>query len=603
MSHAGDLVAELLVAYGVTHIFGQPGGQTVGLYDGLSRRRDHIKHTLVRDERSAAYAADAFARLTGRPGVCDVTVGPGTTKLADGLVESLHASVPVLALVGELPRDWAPYSEKGVASQGFDQVRFLDAITKSTLTVPSLAALPQMLRAAFRLATTGRPGPVALVIPHDVLDSDWSAGGASLEVDDRYRQAPAYRPVASTDSIPAAADLMNSSRRPVIVAGGGVHASRATAQVDALAERLDAMVVTSFSGKGSVAETGSRAAGVLNPLGTTESLEVVRRADVVFWIGCKLGQNTSHNWTLPLAEQATIQLDLDASELGRTFRPTVALNGDALATVEALIHHIAHTPRAYWLEEAARLREQARAERATAENSDAAPIHPARVMRELAALLGEGDVVVSDASFSAGWIAAHVPARRAGRGFLFARGQGGLGYSVPAAIGAAAARPEDRVVTVSGDGGFSYAIGELATHAQQGLRTVNIVLNNGTLAWLAMWEQLFFEGLRQSVDLTSGGEPPDFAAAARALGCEGIRVEQPSELADAMRAAFVCSRPVVVDVRIEPSATPVHSYRRRLEEGKSYPRPGTVYQLPPWRRSPNQPPEAGGGIDGKTVRR
>src|SRR2546427_13239347 len=121
MSHAGDLVAELLVAYGVTYIFGHPGGQTVGLYDGLSRRRAHINRTLVGDERSAAYAADAFARLTGRPGVCDVTVGPGTTKLADGLVESLNASVPVLALVGELPRDWAPYREKGVASQGFDQ--------------------------------------------------------------------------------------------------------------------------------------------------------------------------------------------------------------------------------------------------------------------------------------------------------------------------------------------------------------------------------------------------------------------------------------------------------------------------------------------------
>src|SRR5207245_4561429 len=311
---------------------------------------------------------------------------------------------------------------------------------------------------------------------------------------------------------------------------------------------------------------GSRAAVVLNPLGTTESLEVVRRADVVFWIGCKLGQNTSHNWTLPLAEQATIQLDLDASELGRTFRPTVALNGDALATVEALIHHIAHTPRAYWLEEAARLREQARAERATAENSDAAPIHPARVMRELAALLGEGDVVVSDASFSAGWIAAHVPARRAGRGFLFARGQGGLGYSVPAAIGAAAARPEDRVVTVSGDGGFSYAIGELATHAQQGLCTVNLVLNNGTLSWLAIWQRLFFDGLRQSVDLEGEGVSPNFATVAGGLGCEGLRVEQLDEIGEALDKAFAATRPVVVDLRTDPMATPIHSYRRRLAE-------------------------------------
>src|SRR5437899_10028622 len=154
MAHAGDLLAELLDGYGVTHVFGQPGGQTAALYDGIAHR-DGIRHVLVRDERSGAYAADAFARLTGRPGVCDVTVGPGTTKLADGLVESLNASVPVVALVGELPLDWAPLREMGVASQGFDQVAFLAAITKSVLVAPSVASLPQLVRTAFRLATTG----------------------------------------------------------------------------------------------------------------------------------------------------------------------------------------------------------------------------------------------------------------------------------------------------------------------------------------------------------------------------------------------------------------------------------------------------------------
>ena len=187
MTHAGDLLAELLIRYGTTHVFGVPGGQTAALYDGIAHRSPQIAHILVRDERSAAYAADAFARLTGRPGVCDVTVGPGTTKLADGLVESLNASVPVVAVVGELPRDWAPYREKGVASQGFDQLAFLAAIAKSALAVPSLAAFPQMVRTAFRLATSGRPGPVALVVPHDVLDADWEpddgAAGPAVAVE------------------------------------------------------------------------------------------------------------------------------------------------------------------------------------------------------------------------------------------------------------------------------------------------------------------------------------------------------------------------------------------------------------------------------------
>jgi len=159
------MLAGLLEASGVTHVFGQPGGQTAALYDGISRRPG-LQHVLVRDERSGAYAADAFARLTGRPGVCDVTVGPGTTKLTDGLVESYNASIPVIALVGELPAGWAPLRHKGVASQGFDQIGFLSAITKATLAVPDAQTLPDLVRAAFRIATSGRPGPASIWAAH-----------------------------------------------------------------------------------------------------------------------------------------------------------------------------------------------------------------------------------------------------------------------------------------------------------------------------------------------------------------------------------------------------------------------------------------------------
>lgn len=591
MAHTGDLLAEMLARYGVTHVFGQPGGQTAALYDGFARRSDRMRHTLVRDERSAAYAADAFARLTGRPGVCDVTVGPGATKLTDGLVESFNASVPLLALVGDLPRDWAPYRERGVASQGFNQVAFLSAITKSTLEVPSPAALPQLVRAAFRIATTGRPGPVALIIPHDALDQEWEPDEQALLIDDRYVRAPAYRPVAATASLVQAAALLRAARRPLIVAGGGVHASRATKEVAALAERLGAVILTSFSGKGTVQETAFHAGGVLNPLGTSSSLELAQRADVSLWCGCKVGQNTSHNWTLPPPGQATIHIDVDPAELGRTFRPTVALQGDARATLAALAEVLARDGApapSGWRSEAARVIERARQARSAEETSQAVPILPQRVMRELGARLRPSDVIVSDASFSAGWVATHVPARRAARDFLFARGQGGLGYAVPASIGAAAARPGDRVITVSGDGAFSYGIGELATHAQLGTRSVHIVLNNGSLAWLAMWELLFFHGLRQSVDLEGDHIRPSFAGAARALGCEGISVERPEHLGHALDEAFAADGPAVVEVRVDPGSTPIHGYRRRIAEGGSYPRPGTVYGLVPWRLSPNE---------------
>ena len=588
MAHVGDMIAEMLARYGVERVFGQPGGQTASLYDGIAKRSPRIGHTLSRDERSAAYEADAYARLTGKPGVCDVTVGPGTTKLTDGLVESLNASIPVIALVGELPRDWEPLRDKGVASQGFDQVSFLRSVTKATWTVPSQKALPQLIRSAFRTATTGRPGPVALVIPHDIMDTEWDESEADVEIDDRYTRAPAYRPIPSREEVREAAELLSRARRPAVVAGGGVLGSRATGELARLAETIDACVVTSFSGKGSVAETTPYSGGVLNPLAGPTANTLAKRADVVVWLGSKVSQNTSVNWTIPAPEQATIHIDVDPIELGRTFRPTVALNGDARATLAALLEILEPQDHPGWLEEIARVKAEGQEERDEEASSQETPLAPQLVMRELDARLSPDDVVISDASFAAGWISAWLPVKGAGRNWIFARGQGGLGYSVPAAIGAAAVRPDDRVVTISGDGGFYYAIGELATHAQYGLRTINVVLNNGTLGWLQMWQEIFFDGLRQSVDLETPESRPNFAAAGAAMGCLGIKVEKPEDLPDALDRAFAAEGPVVLEVRIDPRATPLHSFRRRLAEGaegRAFDRPGTTYELRPWSRS------------------
>jgi acetolactate synthase-1/2/3 large subunit len=586
MAHGGDLIAEMLARYGVEQIFGQPGGQTAALYDGIVRRAPRISHTLTRDERSAAYAADAYARITGKPGVCDVTVGPGTTKLADGLMESLNASIPVVAIVGELPRDWETLRDKGVASQGFDQVTFLKSMTKATWTAPSVKALPQVLRSAFRTATSGRPGPVAVIVPHDVMDAEWDGG--DVEIDDRYTRAPAYRPTPPSEEVREAAELLMRAKRPGIVAGGGVLGSRATDELIQLAETIDAVVVTSFSGKGSVDETSSHSGGVLNPLSGPIANTLIKKADVVVWVGSKVSQNTSVNWTIPSPEQTTVHIDSDPIELGRTFRPTVALNGDAKATLAALLAELASQNHPEWMEEIESVKSEGQEERIREASSDGTPLAPQRVMRELDARLLPSDVVISDASFAAGWISAFLPAKKAGRNWIFARGQGGLGYSVPAALGAASVRPDDRVVTISGDGGFYYAIGELATHAQYGLRTINIVLNNGTLGWLQMWQEIFFDGVRQSVDLEREHSQPDLAAAGAAMGCTSIKVERPEELGAALDRAFAAEGPVVLEARIDPRATPLHSFRRRLAEraeGRQFDRPGTTYELRPWAQS------------------
>ncbi|MDF2998413.1 MAG: acetolactate synthase [Xanthobacteraceae bacterium] len=590
MAHIGDLVAEMLLQYQVHTVFGMPGGQTTALHDGIARRSPAIRHVLVRDERSSAYAADAYARLTGKVGVCDVTVGPGTTKLPDGLVEALNASIPMVAIVGELPLDWLSLRAKGVASQGMDQVAFLQPITKATYLVPSITALPDLIRSAFRVATAPRPGPVALIIPHDIMDAEWDEEKIRPIVDARNIHAPSLRYGPPSAVIAEAAELINRAQRPAIIAGGGVHGASATELLTRIADRVKPLVVTSLSGKGAVPETRDYAAGILNPLGSGAAIELIKHADLLVWCGSKASQNTAMNWTLPTAEQATITIDADPLEHGRTFRPTVALCGDVAETLEALDPLLKAPKRTAWAGKIAEVKAAHGARIASEVSSSSVPIQPPRVMGALAERLTPDDVVISDASWSAGWIGAYIPATEPGRRFLYARGQGGLGYAIPAAIGAGAVQQSrgrgGRVITVSGDGGHSYAIGEIATLAQNGMRVVNIVLNNGTLGWLQMWQEFFFSNLRQSVDLGFGGKP-DYAAAAEAMGLKGIQVRSPADIEAALDEAFAFDGASVVEVLIDPRATPIHSFRRRLAEpGKVSPRPGTVYELRAWTISP-----------------
>ncbi|MDR7127657.1 thiamine pyrophosphate-binding protein, partial [Pseudotabrizicola sp. 4114] len=590
--HIGDLVAEMLAQYGVEYVFGMPGGQTTALHDGISRRTDRIRHILMRDERNAAYAADAYARLTGKPGVCDVTVGPGANLLPAGFLEALNASIPMIGIIGELPLDWLPLKEKGIASQGFDQLSFFKTCSKEAFLVPSVASLPELIRTAFRIATAPRPGPVALIIPHDIFDADWDEELLKIRVDDRSVRMPYLRSVAPKSEVATAAALIRRAKRPALVCGGGVHGSDATKAVGRFADRLGGLVVTSLSGKGSVPETLPYAAGVLNPLGSSAAIELIQEADLVIWCGSKVSQNTGMNWTLPTPQQATITIDFDPLEHGRTFRPTVALLGDVRETVEALDAALGDSMADAHPDWMARIREgiaAANAVKAEEMVSDQVPVLPPRIMAEIAKRLDDDDVVVSDASFAAGWIAGYIPAKQAKRQFLYARGQGGLGYSVPGAIGAATVVAKGaRVVTVAGDGAFSYTIGELATQAQYNQRIVNVVINNGKLGWIQLWQEIYFKNV-QSAELETQSSVPGYAAAAQGLGLLGIYVDKPDDIGAALDRAFAHDGPSVVEVRIDDRATPIHSFKRRMREpeDKPRPRPGTVYKLRDWKVSPD----------------
>lgn len=590
--HAGDLVVEMMLEYGVEYVFGMPGGQTTALHDAIHRRPDRIRHILMRDERNAAYAADGYSRVTGKVGVCDATVGPGANLLPAGFLEALNASVPMIGIIGDVPLDWLSLKTKGIASQGFDQVAFFKTCCKDAFQVPTLASLPEMVRTAFRIATAPRPGPVALVIPHDIFDADWDPEVLKATTDNRCIHIPYLRSVAPRTEVQKAADLIRKAKRPALVCGGGVHGSDAAGVVTAFADRLGGLVVTSLTGKGSVPETRDYCAGVLNPLGSLAAIELIGEADLVIWCGSKVSQNTGLNWTLPTPEQATITIDCDPLEHGRTFRPTVPLLGDVRETIEALgaaLDEDRSGANPEWMDRIKEVKDSCEQIKAEEMASDKIPVQPPRVMAEIAKRLGEDDIVVSDASFSAGWIAGYIPARKPGRQFIYARGQGGLGYSVPGAIGAATVMPKGaRIVTVAGDGAFSYTIGELATQAVYNQRIVNVVINNGKLGWINFWQKFYF-GETTSVDLETQSAVPGYAAAASALGLKGIYVEKPDEIGAALDEAFAHDGPSVVEVRIDDMATPIHSFKRRLQEpeDKARVRPGKVYKLRDWKVSPD----------------
>lgn len=571
-THGGALLAALLAAHGVRHVFGVPGGQTMALYDAMLDLAPRLQHILVRDERTGAYAADGYARVTGRVGVCDATVGPGAAKLPSGLGEALGASVPVLALVSELPAALAAHRYRGAASQALDQPALLGPVTKWQATVPGVAAMPDLLRRAFREAVTGRPGPVALLLPQDVLDAPAEPGLCAAAERDaaagRFGAFPAFRPQPEPADVTAAAAVLAGARRPFLLAGGGVLHSRAGQAVTALAERVSAAVATTLSGKGAIAEDHPLSVGVVGSMGTTAAAAALAEADVVLLAGAKASSGSTLGWTAPRPDQAVLQLDVDPAELGRAFSLRAGLLGDARAGLEALAGALgpqseAEPDRDPWRARLAQLTAGWREARDRERACDAIPIAPQRVVAELERVLGPGDILVCDASLASGWAGVYLEQRTAGRRVLSPRGLAGLGYAVPAAIGVAAAGLAGRVVVLAGDGALGYAVGELATIAQYRMPVVIVVLNNRSLAWIRWYRRITFGRGWEDDDFADVA----FAEVARGFGLRGERVTQPQLLGPVLRDALSADRPSLVDVVTDAWQTPIAAHRRAVGQG------------------------------------
>ncbi len=542
-------IVEQLKAYVVRYIFGLPGDTSMAFYDALADARNDITHVLVREERSAGYMADAYARVSGRVGVCEAPSGAGATYLAPGVAEAHASSIPVIAFTSDTPL----HGEAKNVLTALDQNAVFAPITKARFQIKRAALIPHMLRRAFRIATSGRPGAIHISLPEDILHEE--AAGASIYAEDECKGYPAYRTSANPEAIRQAASLLLRAESPVLVSGGGVVSSRAWQELTALAEALGAPVATTIVGKGSINECHPLSIGVIGGNGGRDyANDLLAAADLIFYIGANTDSVTTMNWTFPApdAGKTIIQSDVDPSEIGNNYPVAVGLAGDAKSVLSDLItavqqaapsrrttsrqDGITRAAQAWWSE----FQDKSK--------SELVPFKPHHVFATLAEVLPEDCIVVADAGTPTPYMSAYFRSRE-GRRVIIPRGYGGLGYAMPAAIGAKLARPEATVVALMGDGSFGMTSGEFETLHRLGLPVTVIQFSNGGFGWIKILQDLYYERQFYQVDFSTD---TDHAAIARGFGVKSFRVDGPGDLRGVLHDAVRGDEPVFVDLAVQP---------------------------------------------------
>ena len=552
--NGGEAIVEMLRRFNVDTMFGLPGEQT-HIHDAIFRRND-IRHVLVRHEQAAAKMADSHARATSKVGVCDATVGPGATNLVSGISESFLSGIPVVAIVSDVRADW-----RGRESfQEIDQTTLFRAITKGVFSVDHVERIPEFVKRAFQIATTGRPGPVLLSFPMTTLRAMHEFAEEDLEVDTRYARWPAYRPTPPRHEISAAVDAILSARRPIILGGGGVMASGAMNEVRELAELLDMPVATSYMGKGTLPENHPLSLGPYGLLGRPASNEYVLQADLGLALGTRFNNVGTAAWRIPDRKTRLVQIDIEPTQIGRNYAVELALTGDIKAVLREMLSllrsdpHV--TPKTTQRDAvsaiAANWRKEKGIESPLAQDRDARPVHPIQVIRAMRDAMQDNDVLVCDSGFNQIWGGQCFEVRSPGRNYLGPRGFGVMGYGLPAAISRALTTPDQKVVCLTGDGGFAMVVQELETAVRSGANLTVVVMNNSNMHFIKDNQRLFFDGRYISTEFTE----LDYAEIARAFGCTGIRVENSGELDQALADAMHGDKTSVIDVRILDDAVP-----------------------------------------------
>lgn len=550
MSHneemtGGEALARMLAAHKIGPMFGMGGFQLLPFYDAV--RRLGLEHHLINDERCGIFAADAYAKVTGRVGVCDATLGPGATNLVTGMVEALNAGSPLVVIVGDSNREHAWKN----MTQECRQVEILAPAAKEIIRVEAIQRLPELTRRAFAVATSGRPGPVVLDVPEDIAHGVFEFSEDSLSGDPRTTAAPSLRIRPSGDSVARAVEYLATAKRPLILAGGGVHLSGAAKTLQCFVEAQSIPVAHTMTGKGAIACTHALSAGLFGRYDRIAN-GLIAESDCLLVIGCKLGEIATKRYSLIPNDTPMIHLDILSEEFSRVMTPTVSMWADARegildlhAALESRAERLREERESYAVDVRARMaawREQVDA-RLT---SDEVPINMARLMHELNDAMPAKSRLVADGGFAAHWGGLLYDTKRPGRGFVPDRGFASIGYGLPGAIGASLGSAGAPVVSITGDGGFNMTLGELETARRLGLAFTLIVVNNAASGYVKALQHLMYgQGGYQSSDLRE----IDYAAVAEAFGCAGHRVEKPGDLRPALEAGFERNdRPTVIDV-------------------------------------------------------
>jgi len=540
----GEALARMLLAFDGGPMFGMGGFQLLPFYDAA--RRLGLFHSLINDERCGAFAADAYAKVSGRVGLADATLGPGATNLVTGLVEALNAGSPMVVIVGDSHR---AHSWKNMTQES-RQTEILRPAVKELIRVEQVERIPELVRRAFAVATSGRPGPVVLDVPEDVCHGTHPFTEEDLAVNPVQGAAPSLRCRPDAASLAEAVALLAAAQRPLMLCGGGVHISGAGEAVTRFAREQSIPVAHTMTGKGAIACTDPLSAGLFGRYDRIAN-KLIEESDLLLVVGCKLGEIATKRYTVPPAGKPVIHLDIVAEEFGRTLEPSVRLWADAREGVEALAEALTaegarlQGTRAGWVAEIGKRMEAWRSDVRVRLESDEVPVSMARLMHELNRHMPADGILVADGGFAAHWGGLLYDTKQAGRGFLPDRGFASIGYGLPGAMGAALAAPGRRGVALTGDGGFNMVLGELETARRLGLTFTVIVVNNAASGYVKALQHLMYgEGAYHSSDLAE----TNYAAAAEALGCNGIRVEQPGDLAGALEKSASLKGPTVLDV-------------------------------------------------------